>query len=191
MRMSRICTRNARDLRATRRFAATRAARATRIALSVGGLRPRWGLVLCAIACAASACATSGSKSDASGAGSGSGSERERAAAAADPTYIEPENHGPGAVDYVMVVPENVVWLPWKLIGTAGKGAVDGASAGFGRPGMPILGVIFAPVNIVAGFVTGLAEGAVMSPGVVGPSDKFGKAMAAPTKHDTSIWWYD
>ena len=144
-------------------------------------------LVLCAAALAASSCATSKSNSESSEARS----ERTRAAEAQDPTYIEPENHGPNALDYAMVVPENVVWVPWKLIGTAGKGASDGVMAGFGRDGMPILGVIFAPVNLVAGLVTGLVEGAVLSPGLIGPTDRFGKAMAAPTKHDTTIWWYD
>jgi hypothetical protein len=97
---------------------------------------------------------------------------------------------GPGVGDYVMVVPENVVYLPWKTVAGAFKGASDGVYAGFDQGRMPAIGAVFSPVNAAVGFLTGFFEGMVMSPGVVGPSDDFGRAMAAPTKRTTTVWWY-
>jgi hypothetical protein len=97
----------------------------------------------------------------------------------------------PGTVDYVMAPFENIVYLPWKLIGGAGKGAVDGVSAGFAKDRMPIMGLIFSPINAAAGLVTGAAEGIILSPGLVGPSDDFARAMGQPLRHPTSVWWYE
>jgi hypothetical protein len=98
---------------------------------------------------------------------------------------------GPGAVDYVMTPFENIVYLPWKLIGGAGKGAADGVSAGFAKDRMPIMGLLFSPLNAAAGLVTGAVEGVSLSPVVVGPSDDFSRAMGQPLRHPTSIWWYE
>jgi hypothetical protein len=96
----------------------------------------------------------------------------------------------PGVVDYVEAPFENVVWWPWKIIGTGLKGAVDGVSCGF-RPGrMPAVGLIVSPINLVAGLVTGMVEGIAMSPLLVGPRDSFGHTMGLPMRHPTSIWWY-
>lgn len=119
---------------------------------------------------------------------SGAAKEPDRRESRSD--EIEIAKKGPGAVDYAMVVPENVVYLPWKPVGGALKGASDGVMAGFDKGRMPLLGLLFSPVNLAVGFVTGVFEGAAGSPGVVGPSDDFGRAMSAPTKHTTSIWWY-
>lgn len=98
---------------------------------------------------------------------------------------------GPNALNWVAVPFENIVYLPWKVVGGLFKGASDGVSAGFAKDRMPIMGVIFSPVNLIIGGVTGAVEGAVGSPGVIGPSDSFGHAMSQPTKHATSIWWYE
>ena len=98
---------------------------------------------------------------------------------------------GPGVVDYAMTPIENIVYLPWKLLGGAGKGVADGVSAGFAKDRMPIMGLVFSPINAVAGLLTGAAEGVALSPGVVGPSDDFGRAMSGPMRHPTSIWWYE
>jgi hypothetical protein len=46
-------------------------------------------------------------------------------------------------------------------------------------------------VNAIAGFGTGAVEGVLLKPVLVGPGDSFGHAMAQPTKHATSIWWYE
>jgi hypothetical protein len=97
----------------------------------------------------------------------------------------------PGAFDYVMTPFENVVYLPWKFLGGAGKGVADGVSAGFAKDRMPIIGLLFSPLNAVAGLLTGAVEGVALSPGVVGPADDFSKAMNQPLRHPTSIWWYD
>lgn len=102
----------------------------------------------------------------------------------------EPGRGGPGAMDYVMVVPENVVYLPWKTVAGAFKGASDGVYAGFDQGRMPAIGAVFSPVNAAVGFVTGFFEGMVAPPGVLGPHDDFGRAMSAPTKRTTTIWWY-
>ena len=94
------------------------------------------------------------------------------------------------AGQYAMTVPENILWIPWKMIGGGVKGASDGVQAGFEKGRMPLFGVIFSPVNLVVGLATGVVEGLVMSPGLVGPDDDFGRAMSLPTKRSTSIWWY-
>lgn len=106
-----------------------------------------------------------------------------------------PSSSSPGALSYVAVPFENVVYLPWKLVAGAVKGAADGVGAGFGKDAqgnqkMPILGAIFTPINLVLGFLTGAVEGVGLDPGLVGPSDDFGRAMSGVTKHPTTIWWY-
>jgi hypothetical protein len=106
------------------------------------------------------------------------------------PTGTEPAK-GPGFLDYVAVPFENIVYIPWKLIGGGAKGVSDGVSAGFAKDRMPILGVVFLPVNAIAGFATGAVETVAMSPVFVGPGDSFGHAMAQPTRHATAIWWYE
>jgi hypothetical protein len=106
------------------------------------------------------------------------------------PTGVEP-SAGPGFFDYAMVPFENIVYVPWKFLGGGGKGVADGVTAGFAKDRMPILGVIFLPVNVIAGFVTGAVETVVMDPVFVGPRDSFGHAMAQPTRHATAIWWYE
>lgn len=101
---------------------------------------------------------------------------------------------GPGAASkvggYLLAVPENLVWLPWKVIGGGIKGASDGVQAGFAKGRMPALGALFSPINLVAGLVSGMVEGGAMSPGLVGPSDDFGRVMASPTKRSMNVWWY-
>jgi hypothetical protein len=101
------------------------------------------------------------------------------------------ESGGPGAMSYVAVPFENIVYVPWKLIGGGAKGVSDGVSAGFAKDRMPILGVVFLPVNAVVGFLTGAVETVAMSPVFVGPSDSFGHAMSQPLRHPTAIWWYE
>ncbi len=91
---------------------------------------------------------------------------------------------------YALAVPENVIWIPWKLIGTAGKGLADGVGAGFREGRMPAYGVLFLPINAAAGLVTGLVEGAAMPPMLVGPDDNFGRTLGKPPAHATSVWWY-
>ncbi|MCE9638496.1 MAG: hypothetical protein K8T90_22575 [Planctomycetes bacterium] len=91
---------------------------------------------------------------------------------------------------YVLAVPENIVWLPWKVIGGGFKGASDGVQAGFAKGRMPALGALFSPVNLVVGFVSGMVEGGAMSPGLIGPSDNFSRVMASPTKRSMNVWWY-
>lgn len=107
-----------------------------------------------------------------------------------EPAADEIRPSGPGVGAYALTVPKNVVWWPWKAIGGAGKGAFDGVFAGFDKGRMPLAGLIFSPVNLVAGFVTGLVEGIAMPPGVIGPTQNFGKTMASPTRRTTTIWWY-
>lgn len=97
---------------------------------------------------------------------------------------------GPGALDYIASPFETIIWWPWKILGTGLKGAADGVGAGFTKERMPVVGIIVSPINLVAGFVTGLAEGAAMGPASIGPSDRFGRTMSMPTKHATTIWWY-
>jgi len=107
------------------------------------------------------------------------------------PAPSESSSRGPGTMDYIAVPFENIVYIPWKFIGGGGKGASDGVAAGFSKDRMPILGVIFSPVNLVVGFLTGAVETVVTDPLFVGPSDSFGHAMAQPTRHATAIWWYE
>lgn len=92
--------------------------------------------------------------------------------------------------EYALAVPKNIVWVPWKILGGGIKGVSDGVQAGFAKGRMPLFGTLFIPVNVVVGLATGMVEGAVMPPGLVGPDDNFGRAMSLPTKRNTSIWWY-
>jgi len=94
-----------------------------------------------------------------------------------------------GFGDYAMTVPKNIVWWPWKIIGGTGKGFVDGLGAGFDENRMPILGLLFAPVNAVIGTVTGLGVGTFSEPGVIGPRTNFGRTLGLPTQRPTPIWW--
>jgi hypothetical protein len=102
---------------------------------------------------------------------------------------------GPGFWDYAAAPFENIVYLPWKVVGGAIKGSVDGVSAGFGKDPsgnqrMPAIGLLFSPLNLVVGLLTGAVEGAVIDPGIVGVNDSFGHAMNQPLRHPTPIWWY-
>jgi hypothetical protein len=107
----------------------------------------------------------------------------------------EGEASGPGVIDYVAAPFENIVYLPWKLVGGAGKGAVDGVAAGFGkddehRPRMPAIGLLFSPLNAILGLLTGAAEGVADEPVLVGVDDSFSHAMGRPLRRPTTIWWY-
>lgn len=151
-----------------------------------------WMVCLLAASTALGACASS--PAPAAGAPSAPGAptarSAETSASSATTEMSSPRDSGPGVGAYAAVVPENIVWIPWKMIGGAFKGAGDGVGAGFAKGRLPALGVLFSPINLVTGFVTGFAEGAVMSPGVIGPSDNFGRTMALPGKRVTSVWWY-
>ncbi len=96
---------------------------------------------------------------------------------------------GVGIGDYALTVPKNLVWWPWKIIGGGGRGFVDGIGAGFDDNRMPILGLLFSPVNAAIGLVTGLGVGVVSEPGVIGPRTPFGRTMGIPTQRPTPIWW--
>jgi hypothetical protein len=105
---------------------------------------------------------------------------------------VEVERSGPQPVgfgDYAMTVPQNLVWWPWKAIGGMGKGFVDGIGAGFDDNRMPILGLLFSPVNAVMGLVTGFGTGLFSEPGAIGPRTNFSRTMGIPTQRPTPIWW--
>jgi hypothetical protein len=145
-------------------------------------------LLLLALACAA--CKTSETSS-----GPRMGAPDESGRLKVTSETSGPSSDDPGALSYVAAPFENVVYLPWKLVGGALKGAADGVGAGFakdekGGTKMPALGVVFAPINLVLGFVTGMFEGVALDPFLVGPSDDFGRAMGQPMRHPTTIWWY-
>ena len=119
------------------------------------------------------------------GTGAGTGSPED------EPTRRREEQSGLSRTgDYVMTVPENLVWVPWKMIGSGIKGASDGVQGGFDKGRLPFFGVLFSPVNLVVGFGTGFVEGLLMAPGLIGPDDDFSRAMSLPTKRETEIWWY-
>ncbi len=105
----------------------------------------------------------------------------------------EAESSGGGASAFAWALTpfENIVYLPWKLIGGGAKGGADGVRAGFDKDRMPAIGLLFSPVNLVVGFLTGAVETVASKPVLIGPDDSFGHAMAQPTKHATSIWWYE
>ena len=96
---------------------------------------------------------------------------------------------GPSFGDYALVVPQNLVWIPWKILAGTGKGIVDGIAAGFDADRVPLLGLLFSPVNAVMGLLTGLGTGTVSEPGFIGPRTNFSRSMGLPTKRPTPIWW--
>src|ERR1700704_709010 len=87
--------------------------------------------------------------------GDASGEEKIRFSTPAEET----SSGGPGAGAYIAAPFENVLWWPWKIVGTGIKGAGDGVGSGFQKDRMPILGFIFSPLTLCAGLVTGMAEG--------------------------------
>ncbi len=102
---------------------------------------------------------------------------------------LERESKSSGFGDYALVVPKNIVWFPWKILGASGKGLVDGISAGFEPNRLPFLGLLFMPVNAAVGLLTGFGTGIVSEPGVIGPRTNFGRTMGLPTQRPTPIWW--
>jgi hypothetical protein len=148
-------------------------------------------ILVAAFGLASSACKSSQSEPPKASTGDYKGENKIRFSE--EPTKASSE--GPSALAWAATPFENIVYLPWKVIGGALKGSVDGVSAGFGKDPsgnqrMPAMGLLFSPLNLVTGFLTGAVEGAVIDPGVVGPEDSFGHAMGQPLKHPTSIWWY-
>jgi hypothetical protein len=107
-----------------------------------------------------------------------------------DPEPLEEPSGLARAGGYVLAVPANVLWVPWKIVGTGLKGIPDGVSAGFAKDRMPVLGLLFSPLNAVGGLLTGMAEGVAMSPALYGPDHDFGRVMGQPMRHRTTIWWY-
>jgi hypothetical protein len=151
-------------------------------------------LLLAVAAASSAACASSPDAADPevkrSDAASGAAPAAPAAEAAPSGRKSKKASGAERAGEYALTVPQNIVYLPWKLIGGGVKGASDGVQAGFDKGRMPLFGLLFSPVNLVTGFVTGAGEGLVMPPAVVGPDDDFGRAMAGPTDRDTTIWWY-
>jgi hypothetical protein len=95
----------------------------------------------------------------------------------------------PGVGDYALVLPQNLVWVPWKILAGTGKGIYDGVEAGFAADRVPILGLLFSPLNAVMGLVTGFGTGMFSEPGFIGPRTNFGRTMGLPTQRPTPIWW--
>ncbi len=105
------------------------------------------------------------------------------------PALQEDARRGPGFGDYAMVVPENLAWVPWKILGTTGKGIYDGVATSFSPGRLPILGLVFMPVNAVVGAATGLGTGVVSKPVFIGPRDQFARTMNLPLQRPTPVWW--
>jgi hypothetical protein len=103
----------------------------------------------------------------------------------------EGSDGGASAFAWALTPFENIVYLPWKLVGGGIKGGADGVRAGFDKDRMPAIGLLFSPVNLVVGFLTGAVETVASKPVLITPDDSFGHAMAQPTKHSTTIWWYE
>jgi hypothetical protein len=139
------------------------------------------------LAFACSACKSAPKEAPVPSTGDASGEEKIRFRTGADDA---PSSEGPGVGAYVAAPFENVLWWPWKIVGTGVKGAADGVASGFQKDRMPVLGLLFSPLTGAAGLVTGFFEGVAMGPGLVGPSDNFGHVMSLPPKHATTIWWY-
>ena len=102
---------------------------------------------------------------------------------------LDDGRQGLGFGDYAMTVPKNIVWWPWKIIGGTGKGLVDGIGAGFDENRLPVLGLIFSPLNAAIGLVTGFGTGIISAPGAIGPRTNFSRTLDIPTQRPTPIWW--
>jgi hypothetical protein len=86
--------------------------------------------------------------------------------------------------------PSNLLWWPWKIIGSGLRGIPDGVVAGFDEGRMPVIALIVSPINAVTGLLTGMAEGAAMGPGLITPETDMGRAFSKPLTVPTTIWWY-
>jgi len=153
--------------------------------------------VAAALAFACAACKSAPSEPPKASTGDYKGEHKIRFGEEPPPSESAPAKEGGDSkvLGWIAAPFENIVYLPWKLIGGGIKGGVDGVSAGFGKDAsgnqrMPFIGAVFSPINLVFGLLTGAVEGVAIEPGLVGPDDSFGHAMSAPLKHPTSIWWY-
>src|SRR5262245_13780390 len=101
-----------------------------------------------AIALACAACQTTPAEPTKASTGDFKGEKKIRFGEAPPPSAPEEKSGGSNALGWVAAPFENIVYLPWKLIGGGIKGGVDGVSAGFnkdaqGNQRMPFLGVLF------------------------------------------------
>lgn len=92
---------------------------------------------------------------------------------------------------WLWAAPANLVYWPWRNVGQLGRGMYDGGAAGFTGDKYPIFGLVFLPVNMAVGGVTGFFQGFGVDPGAITPETDFGHAMGRPLKSPVSIWWYE
>ena len=97
----------------------------------------------------------------------------------------------PSPANWVWAAPANVVYWPWRNVGQLGRGLYDGGASGFTGNKYPILGLVFLPVNMAVGGLTGFVQGFGLEPGAITPETHFGHAMGRPLASPVSIWWYE
>ena len=85
-------------------------------------------------------------------------------------------------------VPATVVWWPYKIVTSAGRGGYDGVVGGVGRAPMPVVGVLASPLTAAAGIVNGTFSGVTRGPAYVGDTDAMGRAFGSTLSEPIPLW---
>ena len=112
---------------------------------------------------------------------------------------IDPMDARPKTYDYepstlekvgstALAVPATVVWWPYKIVTSAGRGLYDGVAGGVNRAPVPVVGVLFSPVTAAAGAVNGTVRGIGRGPAYVGAGNDIGQAFESTVTEPIPLW---
>lgn len=87
-----------------------------------------------------------------------------------------------------LAVPATVVWWPYKIVTSAGRGLYDGVAGGVNRAPVPVVGVLFSPVTAAAGVVNGTVKGVTRGPAYVGGEHPIGEAFGSTVSEPIPLW---
>ena len=87
-----------------------------------------------------------------------------------------------------VAIPATVVWWPYKIVTSAGRGIYDGVTGGVKRAPIPVVGVLFSPVTGAAGAVNGTVKGIGRGPAYVGGQNDIGRAFGSTLSEKIPLW---
>jgi hypothetical protein len=112
---------------------------------------------------------------------------------------IDPNDARPRTYDYepstletvgnaALAVPATIVWWPYKIVTSAGRGLYDGVAGGVNRAPVPAVGVLFSPLTAAAGAVNGTFRGIGRGPAYVGGEHPIGEAFGSTISEPIPLW---
>ncbi len=87
-----------------------------------------------------------------------------------------------------LAVPATVVWWPYKIVTSAGRGLYDGVTGGVGKAPVPVVGVLLSPLTGAAGAVNGTVRGIGRGPAYVGAGNPIGEAFESTIRDPIPLW---